>query len=290
MPRRFKSAFLLLMIASTAFGQTVVRKGPIVRQVDRILVESGDAKALIEFFAADLQLPEAWPLAEDQLHLSGGVGAGNVTIEIYEYAIRKRVPSQKIGLARFAGLALEPYPLEDALREMKAEGIAYDPPQPAISILPDGKRGVAWTTVPLPAFSNSGLSIFLHEYSQAFLRVDVRRKQLGNRLTLNNGGPLGIQSVREVVLSATNVVQQRAAWQRLLGPQSPSGTWNPGNGPAIRVVPGSQDRVQKLVIQVRSLNQAAAFLKKRNLLGPISTSQVSINPSGIQGLGINLVE
>jgi hypothetical protein len=32
-----------------------------------------------------------------------------------------------------------------------------------------------------------------HEYSPEFLKVDVRRKQLGNRLLLNGGGLLGIQ-------------------------------------------------------------------------------------------------
>jgi hypothetical protein len=290
MNKRLTIALLILALASIAAGQTGVRNGPIVRQVDRILIESGNAKGLFEFFSRDLQLPEAWPLAENQGHISGGLGAGNATIEIYEYVQRKRVPTAKIALARFAGLALEPYPLEDALREMKACGILFDPPQPAISILPDGKRGVAWTTVPLPSFSKSGLSIFLYEYSQAFLKVDVRRKQLGNRLTLTNGGPLGIQSVREVVLSAAQFRDEHAGWQRLLGSQTPSGNWTLGTGPAIRVVSSSQDRIQRLVIQVRSLTRARAFLKKLNLLGPESAGETYINPSGIQGLRISLVE
>jgi hypothetical protein len=288
--RRLTITFLLLTLASIAAAQTGMQKGPIVRQVDRILIESGSPEALFKFLAADLQMPEAWPLAENRGHISGGLGGGNVTVEIYQNVQRKRVPAQKIALARFAGLALEPYPLEDALLEMKAGGIPYGSPQPTVSTLPDGTRGVVWTTVPLPAFSKSGLSIFLYEYSHAFLKVDVRRKQLGNRLTLNNGGPLGIQSVREVVLSAARFGQERAAWNRLLGPQTSSGNWSLGTGPAIRVVSGSQDSIQKLIIQVRSLAQARAFLRKINLLGPASANVASINPSGIQGLSISLVE
>lgn len=290
MRKRLVIAFLLLTLTSICGAQTVVRKGPIVRQVDRILIESGDPKALFAFFSDDLQLPEAWPIAESQEHVSGGLGAGNVNIEIYRYAQPGTREARKPAAAGFAGLALEPYPLKNALRELKASGILHGPPQPTVSTLPDGKKGVVWTTVPLPSLSKSGLSVFLYEYSQAFLKVDVRRKQLGNRLALNHGGPLGIQSVREVVLSAKDYRQERAAWQRLLASQTASGNWNPGAGPSIRLVPGSRDRIQKIVLQVRSLSQAKAFLKKRNLLGPASAGEAFINPSGIQGLSISLVE
>jgi hypothetical protein len=280
-------ALIILAFASTAAD---VQRGPIVRQVDRILIESGDPKRLFAFFSDDLQLPEAWPIAENQGYMSGGLGAGNAIIEIYRYTQRTGEPALNPAAARFAGLALEPYPLADALRELKASGIPHNPPQPAISTLPDGTKGVVWTTVPLPSFSKSGVSVFLYEYSQAFLKVDVRRKQLGNRLTLNSGGPLGIQSVREVVLSARDFKQEAAAWQRLLGSQTASGNWDPGRGASIRLVPGLQDRIQKIVIQVRSLGQAKIFLKNRGLLGTISAAEISINPSKVQGLRIALVE
>jgi hypothetical protein len=282
-------ALLLLTLASIA-AASGARRGPIVRQVDRILIESAEPKALFAFFSTGLQLPEAWPLAANQEYTSGGLGAGNTTIEIYRYARTRKDPEGKPAAARFAGLALEPYPLADALDELKTRGIPYSLPQPSISTLPDGTKGVAWTTVPLPSFSKPGVSVFLYEYSQAFLKVDVRRKQLGNRLTLNNGGPLGIQSVREVALTAADLRKETAAWQRLLGSQTAPGEWSPGNGPSIKLAFGSRDRIQNIVIQVRSLAQAKTFLKKRNLLGATSSTQISVNPSGIQGLRITLVE
>ena len=284
---------LLLVAVSIVAAQTSVRKGPIVRQVDRILIESSNPKALFAFFSADLQLPEAWPLAENQGYMSGALGAGNVNIEVYRYIKRGGEPARKPGAAHFAGLALEPYPLAEALRELKVSGIFHDPPQPTFSTLPDGTKSVAWTIVPLPSFSKSGMSIFLYEYSQAFLKVDVRRKQLGNRLTLNNGGPLGIQSVHEVVIAAANFAQEAAAWQKLLGPQTAqtaSGHWSLGTGPSIRVIPGPQDRIQKIVLQVKSLAQARTSLKNKNQLSSVSTKEISIHPSAIQDLTITLVE
>jgi|WetSurMetagenome_2_1015567.scaffolds.fasta_scaffold111927_2 hypothetical protein len=288
--KRLIITLLLLVAVRIVTAHTGVRKGPIVRQVDRILIESSDPKALFAFFSTYLQLPEAWPLAENQGYVSGALGAGNVNIEVYRYAQRGNGPAHKPAAAHFAGLALEPYPLAEALRELKMSGIFPGPPQPTLSTLPDGTKGVAWTIVPLPSFSKSDMSIFLYEYSQAFLKVDVRRKQLGNRLTLNNGGPLGIQSVREIVMFAANFEQARGAWRRLLGSQTQPGIWDLGDGPAIRLVPGTKDHIQKIVIRVRSLAQARRFLKNRLQLDSVSGKEISINPSTIQDLSITLVE
>lgn len=283
-------AILSVGMIQGASAQTARRTGPIIRQVDRILIESGDPKALYDFFTVTLQLPEAWSLAENQGYATGGLGAGNVNLEIFRYASQKGAPPRKQAGARYAGLALEPYPLSDALREMKASAIEYSPPEPYVSTLPDGSKGIMWTIVPLPTFSKSGLSIFLYEYSSAFLKVDVRRKQLGNRLTLNNGGPLGIQSVREIVIAAANLEKDKIAWRKLLGAPTPAGNWSVGAGPAIRLSQGTEDRIQRIIIQVRSLPQAKAFLENKQLLGTSSAREISLTPSKIQGLSISLIE
>jgi hypothetical protein len=289
-PRLVLLLILSFALAIGTFAQISKRKGPIVRQVDRILIESGDPKALFNFFSADLQLPEAWPLAENQGYTSGGLGAANVNIEFYRYAQRKGTTTRSASDARYAGFALEPYPLSDALRELKASGIPHNPPEHYIATLPNGSKGTLWTTVPLPSFSKSGMSIFLYAYSSAYLKVDVRRKQLGNRLTLNNGGPLGIQSVREIVIAAANIERDKTAWRRLLGEPNPAGNWSVGAGPAIRLVQGTDNRIQKIIFQVKSLNQAKAFLKNKQLLGAISANEVSLNPSKVQRLNISLME
>jgi hypothetical protein len=41
---------------------------------------------------------------------------------------------------------------------------------------------------------------------------------------------------------------------------------------------------------VASLDHAKAFLKKLRLMGSISATEISLNPSGVQGLNICLVE
>ena len=289
-PRLVLLLILSFALATGAFAQISKRKGPIVRQVDRILIESGDPKALFNFFSADLQLPEAWPLAENQGYISGGVGVGNVTLELYRYTQRNGAPVRKSAEAHIAGLALEPYPLADALQDLKTIGIPFSSPEPYVSKLPDGSQGVLWTTVPLPSFSKSRTSIFLYQYSSAFLKADVTRRQLGNRLILNNGGPLGIQSVREIVIASTNFEKEKAAWKLLLGEQNASGSWSLGAGPAIRLVQDPTDQIQSIVIKVQSLQQARKFLKNKQLLRAVTAKEILLAPSRLQHLYITLEE
>ena len=281
-------AIFAIAIVIGVHAQSGKRKGPIVRQVDRILIDSSHPNELFELFSKELQLPEAWPLTTNQGYVTGGVSAGNVNLEFYRYAQPKGAPARKTKTARYSALALEPYPIADALRELKVSGIPYGAPEPFTSTLPNGKQGVQWTTVPLPSYSRPGLSIFLYEYSPAFLKVEVRRKQLGNRLTLNNGGPLGILSVREIVIAAENFERDKAAWQSLLGSPNSAGSWSVGAGPAIRLVKGTEDRIQAITFAVKSLAIAKEFLKINNLRGSSSNREIFLNSLPIQGLKIRL--
>jgi hypothetical protein len=281
------SAILLLIIGAGSHAQ---RTTPVIRQVDHILVESSDPRALFSFLVDTLQLPVAWPISENQGYVTGGVGAGNVNLELFRYVDPKRASMPGNPQARYSGLAFEPYPLPDALRRLQSVGIPYTPPEPSISTLPNGKQGIAWTTVGLPSVARPLMSIFLYEYSPVFLKVDVRRKQLGNRLTLNKGGPLGLQATSEIIISATNLNKDREIWGRLLGKPTESGNWRAVAGPAIRIAAGDQDRILEIILEVQSLDLARAFLKENKLLGSASGKRVSVNPAKIQGLRISLIE
>jgi len=283
---RNMAMILLCAISAGALAQTARRRGPIVRQVDQILIESGNPKALFSFFTDDLKLPIAWPMAAQKGYVSGGVSAGNIILEIFQYTDRNGGFAK--AQARYSGLAFEPYPLSNALTELQTSRIPFNPPEPQYSPLPDGSRGVSLTRVTLPSFSNAGFSVFLYEYSPSFLQVEVRRKQLGNRLTLNDGGPLGLQSVREIVIVTGNLKKRLATWNQLLGnPYSP-GIWRIGSGPEIRLVEGQgADRIQELILEVKYLDRAKAFLRKKGMLSPGGSS---LNPAIVQQLRINLAE
>jgi hypothetical protein len=275
------SALFLCFPGAQLFSQKTT---PVIRQVDHILVESRDPKALFSFFADTLQLPVAWPLVENDTYITGGIGAGNLNLELFLY------PGRRMLATNFYGIAFEPYPLADALRRLQSLNIPHNPPDITNSVLPNGTRGVAWTTVAMPTLSKSGMSLFLYEYSPAFLKVEIRRKQLGNRLRLNNGGPLGFQSVSEIVIGTTHLKEDREVWSRLLGkpPQAPS--WSAGGGVAMRLAEAKEDRIHEITFKVDSLKRAEAFLKENKLQGPASPGRLSLSPSKLQGLRIFLTD
>jgi hypothetical protein len=269
--------------------QRTRRRSPIVYQVDRIQIESHDPKALFDFLADTLHLPVVWPITEHPTYISGCVSTGDVNFELYRY-VKRKYPEGGGSTARFTGLAFEPYPLEESLQELRIAGIPSSPPQTYESTLPDGTQGLAWTTVALPSLSSPSLSIFLYKYSNRFLNVTIRRRQLGNRLTLQGGGPLGIKAVHEIVLATNTWKEDQSKWTGLLGKATAAGSYDAVQGPTIRLLRGPGRRLHKVVLKVESLDRARAFLEKTKLLGPTSTTEIFLNPASIQGLKISLVE
>lgn len=279
-------AILSMMLAPGTSQERTKRRGPVVRQVDRILIESNDPGTLFNFFTKTLQLPVAWPMAENETYTSGSVSTGDVTLELFRYGAQKNTPLK----SRYTGLSFTPYPLEDALQELRIIGILYDPPQVHTSILPNRTEGAAWKTVALPSLSYPLLAVTLFEYNLQFLNVEVRRQQFGNRLTLNGGGPLGIVSMHTIVLESTNAKKDKSEWIRMLGKPDSDGYLTAVLGPAFRVIQGSRNGIQRIVLKVKSITDAEAFLKQQGLSGTRKKGEIFLKHSAVQGLNISLIE
>lgn len=281
----------LFLIAAVLLGAGLqmhaAKRGPIVRQLDNVLIQTDDPNTLFNFFTETLGLPAAWLPKDSPAYTGGGVGAGNVTFEL----IRSDSRNSR-SRARVSGLAFVPYPLRDSIAELQFRKIPHDPPEPYHSILPNGVEGILWTTVVLSEFSEPDFPVFLREYNPGFLDTEIRRMQLSGRLALKEGGSLGVQSVKEIVLGTVNLRQDRLGWRDLLMPSAPASVsvWQAGRGPDIRLVTGARRGVQRIVIKVKSLARARVFLQEQNLLGGESGDSISINPAMIQGLAIRLVE
>ncbi len=262
------------------------QRAPLIRQADRVLIESNDPGALVAFCRDTLQLPVDRPVAEQETYTSGSVSAGDVILEFYRYGDRKRRPAP----ARFASLSLEPGLLANALADLRAAGFPHDPPEIHLAALPDGSEGPVWMRVRLPALSHEAFVVTLFEYSPEFLNMEVRRKQFGNRLALDGGGPLGILATYALVLESDDVDAARRAWARLLGPPGPDGYMRAERGPAFRIVRGPANGIQKTIFRVRSLARAESFLDSRGLLGAKGEKEIFLRASAVEGLRISLAE
>ncbi len=265
---------------------------PLIRQLDHILAQSGDPKSLYEFLTETLQLPVAWTIGDTAGYISGGVGIGNTNIEIFRPADWKSPAGELHSAARFTGIAFEPDHLSECIPELKARGLAASPQEPFISKLPNGSKGPLWTTVALPQLSGPKLAVFLYEYNPDFLNIFIRRQQVANRLLLRQGGPLGVKSVREIVVGTTNIARTGSLWRKLFMPvgASTADVWQAGGGPAVHLVPAGEDQILRIVCRVTSLKAARSFLEQKHIFGTVTARDISINPSAVQGLQISLTE
>ena len=122
--------------------------------------------------------------------------------------------------------------------------------------------------------------------------VGERRARIRGELQKNRGGPLGIESVSELVIGVKDMAAAQHDWSILLGSVRPSQEplWQIGTGPGIRLVAAQQDHLMLLRVKVKSLERARAFLKGQNLLGVDGEHEISVDPTHIAGADIRLVE
>jgi catechol 2,3-dioxygenase-like lactoylglutathione lyase family enzyme len=291
----FLVLFLVSLSAADGSGsssQTRSVSHPI-RQIDHIMIRTGEPRELYAFFAETLRLPAAWPITSPRAGvMTGGVGFGNVNVEAIQF------PGQPDPRPRLAGFALEPSDLDESLVELRRRGLTFGERRPLVATGPDGAKRTLWTNVTLRQFSDSEnpadatMHIFLSEYSPAYVNVEERRARLRAQLIDGGGGPLGVVDVKEVVVGAVDLEGARQLWQKLLDP-TPSTTpdsWQIGNGPAVRLVPATENRIQAIVIRVTALERARTFLRDQQLLAAGTPTQLTIDPSKVGGLDLRLVD
>jgi catechol 2,3-dioxygenase-like lactoylglutathione lyase family enzyme len=282
-----------MLLAIAGLESAAQPTAPPIRRIDHIMIRADAPAKVYAFFTEVLQLPVAWPLMSPREGVAtGGVGFGNVNVEAIRFPGQKGQPSG----AQLLGFGFEPSPLATSLAELDRRGITYGERRPTISTAQDGSKSTLWTNVTLRQFSDGEAAdatthVFLSEYSPAYVNVEQRRERLRRQLAESGGGPLGVEAVKEVIVGVSDLEAARGLWQRLLAPTplSSPGTWQVGDGPAIRLLQARKNASHGLVIIVASLPRAKAFLRDKGLLGTESDEEATIEPSKIHGLNIRVV-
>jgi hypothetical protein len=304
---------------------------PIIKRVDHIAIKiDGPAyEQLFQLFTELFRFPIAWMTGSYPPFKSGGIFAGNVNLDFlqFENAATSGPPS-------LAGLALEPYGLEESLLHLKQRNISYLPPIPFAYADENGERVTYWTTVILGnllgnsqwlnafslmskavpsqiwqrATSNAAAivnartislleralgngMVFLCEYNPQ--RYAIAEDRAANQAVLRarNGGPLGLEAVKEIVIGATDFATTNVYWHNLFVPEPAlqNGRWQIGDGPAIRLIAHEQNGLLRMVWRVSSLEKARIFLAEQDMLGQVQEQQIRIAPEKVAGLDIRLV-
>lgn len=301
---------------------------PLVRRIDHLIIRVDDSR-YDEFYAlmADtLRLPTPWPPTEHPAMRSGGIFAGNVDFEIL-YVPSERIKDQA-ELYGIVFEAWEEGTAQLHARRMAyvpAPYVQHERDKPPVllwmsyfldsfwssngwlkllfalkKLIPDelwirnaarsgsNAKSVQWI---FNQVYHQGI-VFLVKYNPVWRDIDAERRISSAQLEMRAGGVLGLIRVKEVAVGTTQLTHSSALWRRLLRPaiEETGLCWQPGDGPALRLITAEQDGIHHMVWEVASLADAKAALAELDLLGAVMTDEITLDPGKCFGLDIRLVE
>ena len=275
--------FLGVLLGTTfAVGLHAQSPGkPLVRQIDHIMMSSDEPEQLFRLFSEKLGLPVVWAFQSYGTFSSGGVGCGNVNIELIHLDGRG---------SGIIGFAMEPDSVSELVTGLDARGLKHSSAEPFTRKDSAGNDRLLWTNVDMTNLAPAPVSmVFFCKYN---LDVDAGRTRLQRELQNRGGGPLGIESATELVMGVRDIAAAQRDWRLLLGPATAGQqyVWHIGSGPAIRLIAAQRDQLELLRIKVKSLERARAFLKAEGLLGDDIGREITLNRSRVAGIDIRLLE
>ena len=258
-----------------------------IEKIEHFYAVSNRPEALFEFFSEVLGLPEIWPFTDYGGFSSGGLSVGNSVLEVVGDDTQSEDQS---GVAYFNGIAFEPIDTaESTIGWLDKQGIDHSPAYPFKEVIDDKER-THWVTcdIDIPPKESR---IFVCDYKN---REAVEKGRNVARLKLLDSDkcPLGIQSLKEIVLTFRNLDQGIALWSNLLGSERRASRdkFSFTEGPDINLVSSESDGILEIVLEVRSLTEAKTVLQSKSILGTSTTDRLTISKAAIQGLNITLVE
>lgn len=285
------AGIVLALLFSQAFtDQDAATQAPrLIEQIDHILLVPDNPRALFDFFTQDLKLPVAWPFREYGSFASGGVFAGNVNLEAAVFSGSSVNPQTKI-----VGIAFEPSgSTEEVVSELDRRRIAHLDPQP-FEMGSEGNKIKLWTNTVLKDML-PGSFVFICEYHIYRLHStdsSAVRNQLKEALIKIDGGPLGIEYVREVKIKVKERNKVLESWKRFLEPYEgfEDECFDLGKGPKIRLLEADVDCIDSLKIKVKSLEKAHSFLSSREMVGIKDGQRIIADPNKTFGILLEFVE
>src|SRR5688572_21920194 len=238
--------FLATTLAGVTFLPSPPQSRPLLTKVEHFYLVSDDSEKLYNFFRDELRLPVVWPFNTYGNFASGGLTLGNVVIE---FVRNGRFGPTGATRAEFKGIAFEPAgDAEAAAQELTRRGVGHGDPMP-FKYTQGGQERVGWVTIDLKGLPPAGDHIFICDYKDRE-RVAEGRRRASNELATNGGGPLGVTSLKELVVGVKSVREASSAWRKLLDtPGTETDVFAFGPGPKVRLVVADAEGIQSIVIR-----------------------------------------
>jgi hypothetical protein len=270
----------------TSFAFNARQPRPFLTKVEHFFLVSNDAERLYSLFKDEFRLPVVWAYRSFGDFASGGLTLGNVVIEF----VAEQDTGKGVAATEFKGIAFEPAGDADAAAaELKRRNIRHGDLAP-FKYSVGGQERIGWINIDLEGFPPAGALVFICDYQDRALVAEGRRRASAE-LATQGGGPLGVTSLKEIVVGVKSVVEASQIWGKLL--DSPEmgadAVFTLGSGPRIRLVQADAEGIQSIAVGVRSEGRAKLFLTERGMLGG-EGGRLRISPSTVRGLNITLAE
>jgi len=271
-----KKFFLSGLILSSFFANAQITR------IDHFFVSSPKAEKLFKLFKEELKLPVSWEYKNWGSFASGGISLGNVAFEFVSFDSLLRT--------KFDAIALEPrQSVEEFVLVLDANQIAHDTIEPNTYKKKDGSIG-GWSNLNLPDLLPKEVGFFICDYKQ---REEVKAANRKDSIELieRKGGSLGIFSLKEIVITSNDLINSRLKLSKLPGiANNNTELFSFSSGTSIRLKNSPTSGIEKIVILVNSLVKTKEYLRSNGLLETVSTEDVFMKASAIEGLRIQFVD
>jgi hypothetical protein len=292
----------------------------VVRRIDHLILRVHSPEPVFNLLSQQLLLPQAWPLTTGPFFTSGGVHLGNLNLEIMQVG-------QQARSARLYGVAFELEPFEISLPELEVRSIPHTPPMPFYVVDDQGWQITAWHNVYLGGLiGDSRLARLFFSFSQRASKETWEQSTIPRPFNRRYGLPfvfdtvyrngmvfavehnpawrsaniheelphtgLDVQRVYELTIGVQQYERSYDCWKALLDPlpEIAQGVWKLPDGMHLRLAQRRSNGLRRMIWQVSSLNRAAQFLYKRELLGKERDGMLTIAPEKTMGLDIRLIQ
>ena len=243
---------------------------------------------MIDLFAGILGLPVSWPILSNDFATYGWVTLGNTNLEFWAAKNNSDLPSED-ALPLFHGLALEPDNLTENIQLLMGRGIQCKAPRPYITQASDGQDVTNFTNSVVLNLSSPLICIFFCEWGiegtifpwQEKLTTSQRKLKELQQLSACGGGKLGITGLVEVELLCRQVDKTQELWLKMTGSAVAPVVQG---GIEVSFQAGTEDKINSIVMGVRSLETARRVLSDAGLLGVCMGVEVSMSQKACPGL------
>ena len=293
---------------------------PLIRGIDRILIHTQDVERVFARFRHEFGLPVAWPLADCGLLVTGGLYAGNMTIEI------GRFTGLELPGTWLYGLGFAPWePTLKMLTGVRSRKVSHAPPltlnyespvamQSTLTVLRnllDGQPSAPFWLGP-PGGGNTRVGRALSSLRTWMAGTEAGSKTfsmlLGSSLvflcdnhsnphqarinelrttwrTARQHGPFGITGVAGIDIEVSTNLE---GWKRLLNRPdlNADSVHSFGKGPLLRFHPGGGNRLLGIEFACSNLPSVTQQLREQRSLVSGDEKRATLAPGRMDGLTI----